>query len=112
MGIFEKRVTCPNCGTPDVRKTWFALYCSNPACRYFQAGQTSMNQPSAPVSASSSSNQMLIQYKNFRGEMKTFQGDRSTLRPTKAHISICVAPTGKRITLALSSIQNRRELSL
>jgi hypothetical protein len=51
-----------------------------------------------------------IQYLNFRGEKKTFTGDRATLRPKGRHVSLRVAPSGRRVTFARDCIQNKDEV--
>ena len=39
-----------------------------------------------------------------------FQGDRTTVRSGKAHVSLRVLPTGKRIALAKKFVRNLNEL--
>jgi hypothetical protein len=51
-----------------------------------------------------------IQYLNHRGEIKTYTGDRSTLKATGAHVSLRLAPTGKRVSFSKDCIQNRPEV--
>ena len=47
-----------------------------------------------------------VSYQNFRGQRKTFTGDRRTLRRRGKHVSLQVEPTGTRIALAVDRIQN------
>ena len=51
-----------------------------------------------------------IRYKNWKGETKTFVGDRRTMRRRGRHLSLRVAPEGIRIALALDRIQNLPEV--
>jgi hypothetical protein len=51
-----------------------------------------------------------VRYRNFRGEERTFSGDRRTVRRRGNHISLCLAPTGRRVALARDRIQNVSEL--
>ena len=51
-----------------------------------------------------------IRYKNWKGEEKTFVGDRRTMRRRGRHLTLRVAPEGIRITLALDRIQNLPEV--
>jgi len=51
-----------------------------------------------------------IQYKNFRGQAVTFTGDRRAAYTRKEHLVIRVVPTGRRISLKRSSIQNLGEV--
>jgi hypothetical protein len=53
-----------------------------------------------------------IKYKNWKGEMKTFVGDRRTMRHRGRHLSLRVAPEGVRIALALDRIQNLPEVGV
>jgi hypothetical protein len=51
-----------------------------------------------------------IQYLNFRGQQKTFTGDRTTLRAKGKHVSLRLAPTGRRVTFSKECIQNFAEV--
>ncbi len=51
-----------------------------------------------------------IRYRNFRGENKTFTGDYRTAYIRGRHVVIRVEPSGKRISLKLSAIENRDEI--
>ena len=52
-----------------------------------------------------------IRYTNARGEAKSFTGDRRSLRVRGRHLSVCVAPSGLRIALALERISNLDDLT-
>jgi len=51
-----------------------------------------------------------VYYENFRGEAKTFVGDRRTLVRRGNHLSLQVMPTGTRIALDRARIGNLAEL--
>ena len=51
-----------------------------------------------------------IRYLNFRGEVKTFTGDRTTLRAKGKHVSIRLAPSGRRVAFNKECIQNPAEV--
>ncbi len=51
-----------------------------------------------------------VQYENFRGEAKTFVGDRRTLVRRGKHLSLQVMPTGIRIALDQARIGNLAEV--
>lgn len=51
-----------------------------------------------------------IGYRNWKGEDKTFIGDRRTMRRKGRHLSVRVAPEGVRIALSLDRIRNRPEV--
>ena len=51
-----------------------------------------------------------IQYLNFRSEMKTFVGDKGTIRAKGKFVSLRVAPTGRRVTFNRECIQNRADV--
>jgi hypothetical protein len=47
-----------------------------------------------------------IRYKNYAAEDKTFSADPRSIARKRAHVSVRVAPTGKRIALDRSRILN------
>jgi hypothetical protein len=51
-----------------------------------------------------------IQYVNARGETPTFTCDANSAQVKGRFLIVRAAPTGKRITLKLASIQNRSEV--
>lgn len=53
---------------------------------------------------------ILVRYRNYHGELREFTADAATIRQKHAHISLRVAPTGKRIALARNRIQNLDEV--
>ena len=50
-----------------------------------------------------------IQYENFRGENKVFEGIAHTLRRRGNHLSLEVAPTGRRIAPNRDKLGNLSE---
>ncbi len=133
MGIFDKFFgggksgesssssnTCPACGSMAMSIAG-RVFCTNPSCRNFAATALSSQGSTTPGQTSQSSNisvragsfapqkPITIRYQNFRGEQKTFTADASTAVPHKNFISMQVAPTGHRITLARKRILNYSE---
>jgi hypothetical protein len=51
-----------------------------------------------------------VYYRNFRGEDKTFVGDRRTLRGRGKHVSLQLAPTGRRAAFDRDRIRNLPEI--
>ena len=51
-----------------------------------------------------------IMYTNFQGETKAFSAWRSTIKVVNNHLSVCVAPSKKRIALEIDRIGNLEEL--
>ena len=122
MGLFDflkgkPKFVCPSCGNPRARQDGLQTRCPNPECQYFdlslyrrhndprrsgaQLDSTGRFSPSQPVG---------IRYRNFQGKEKSFTGDAATARRKRNHISMCVAPTGERITLARDRILNLQDL--
>ena len=52
------------------------------------------------------SNPLAVEYNNFRGEEKTFTADPTSIRDRGSRLSMRVAPTGLRISLARDRITN------
>jgi len=55
-------------------------------------------------------NAIEVRYRNWKGETKTFIGDRRTMRRRGRHLTLRVAPEGVRVALALDRIQNLPEV--
>jgi hypothetical protein len=136
LTFFGKECNCPYCGRAGARTFWLVAKCRNPNCSRYnieyaqrfeirkETGQsfppTSRPAPSpggsqaltSPLSGTfdAGANRMDIHYRNFSGQEKTFTGDRRTLRDRKKHISVCIAPTGRRVALAKERILNRDEV--
>jgi hypothetical protein len=107
---------CPRCGTRGARKSQGQTRCPNPSCPFFDinlrtAQQSSRSKTVARLRGDFSPESPLeIQYRNFRGEDKTFTADTSTLRRKNNHIVAQVVPTGQKISLSRDRIQNLEEV--
>ncbi len=132
MGLLAKlfgfKVPCPWCGAPGARESFIGVYCVNPRCSCFDedyarrssGGMTFPREgreqpggapfPSALEPSAPPFSPIEVQYVNFRGEHKTFVGDKSSARRKGAHLSIKVAPKQKRIALKLAKIANRDQV--
>lgn len=133
MGLFSRDVTCPYCGDPGARKSLFGgVKCPNRGCGYFDVELMQLRQmePASSTGAASftsrseqafataptprgnfvASRPIEIRYTNFRGEAKTFRGDRRSLRKVNKHFSLRVEPTGQRIALDRDRIGNLAEV--
>ncbi len=119
---------CPKCGTPGAKKDGGRYRCLNPTCEYFEAsfmqgffggsGNAVTPEANSPQnkagsgwgSAPTSAGAMVIHYRNFRGQQLTFNADPSSVVQKKNHISIKALPTGQRVSLSRSRIQNLADL--
>lgn len=116
LDFLSRPCICPECRTPGASKLFGRVKCRNSGCRNYDHAyaQSAPYTPGPAASASSSrplygnfdpgSYTMTIRYRNFRGEEQTYTGDRRTLRPRGQHISICLVPTGRRVSFALKWI--------
>lgn len=121
---FGSETQCPECGKPGAKKFLWQVKCRNMACGRFDRGflyatpgsTTSSSHMPAPRQRvlkggfDPGAHAVQIRYRNFQGEEKSFTGDRRTVRRRGNHISVCLAPTGKRVSLARDRIQNATEL--
>lgn len=111
---------CPECRTPGAGRTLFGkVRCRNGSCKNFDArllekpappAQSAPSRAAHPGSFDPGRNTVTVHYRNFRGEEVEFQGDGTTVRLRKGHISLRVSPTGKRIALAEQFVRNLNEL--
>lgn len=106
---------CPRCGSKGARKSQGQTRCPNPSCPNFdielRANQARAGRISSPPRGNfSPAAPVEIQYRNFRGEEKTFTAESETLRRTRNHIVAQVTPTGERISLSRDRIQNLNEV--
>jgi len=125
MGFFAKLfgsiIDCESCGDRGARASLAGTRCPNPNCiNYDQAHAQNVQAGSMASGARPSggpgpwasqpsvqfANPIEVQYTNFEGEAKTFTADRDSIRVRKAHVSLCVAPTGFRIALRRDRISN------
>lgn len=121
MGLFSKTEICPECRTKGAVKTFLSqVKCPNPLCKHYDSSavlapsEVSHEKPQPRTSQAGvfdpGANRLTIQYRNFRGQDRQFEADRSTVRFKKRHISVCVAPTYKRIALAKKFIKNLSDM--
>ncbi len=124
MGLFDflkgAAVRCPVCGAPDARRSGDRVICPNPMCRNSAEQQSSSARTGgAPTAAKAApvprgrwqpQNPLTIRYRNFQGVEQTYAAEADSCRRRKNHISVLVAPTGRRITLRRDRIQNLAEV--
>lgn len=131
MGILDWlswRADCPECGDPRARRTLLGgVRCPNAACRFFderlqaqleEAAATYRNprtgeripRPPARTDFAPGPFAIQVRYTNFRGEERTFTGDKRSLRRKGNHLSLRVAPSGRRIALSRERIGNLAEI--
>jgi hypothetical protein len=53
---------------------------------------------------------LVIRYRNFQGQEKTFTADEESLERKRNHVVARVTPTGERIALSRDRIQNLAEV--
>ena len=130
MGLsdwFAWQIICPECGERRARRSLFGrIRCPNRACAYFDPSLVSsleeeeqtessrtekrIREPKPAKSFNPEGPIIQVRYDNYRGEVKTFNGDARSLRRRRNHISLCVAPSGIRIALSRKRILNLTEL--
>lgn len=124
---------CPACRQPGARTFLWLVKCRNTICRHYD-NALSQTIPGAPgplggtpsPAAGSGETSMFanflrllsgtwepppaaaieIRYRNHKGEERTFRGDTTTLRVAGRHISLLIAPKGRRVSLARDRILN------
>ena len=120
MGFFDflkSTVPCPLCGAPDARKSGDRVVCSNPMCRNYLGQQPAAAPGGGPPTAHAKPTSvprgrwqpphpLTIRYRNFQGVEQTYTADAESCRRNKNHISVVVAPAGRRVTLRRDRIQN------
>jgi hypothetical protein len=110
------KIKCPNCGTSGARKSGGKILCPNSQCANYVGRSSGGDQPASSgfsgsgAGRTSGAQTVSVQYRNFRGELKTFSGDTSSAYRKKNHISIKVAPKRQRIYLSRDRIQNLEEV--
>jgi hypothetical protein len=117
MGFLDRltgKMECPRCGTRGAKKIKGQIHCPNPTCTNFSKTMGKGDEAPAtitftqPVEVPEGS--VAIQYRNFRGEGKTFVAEAASARRARNHISVKVAPQGKRIALSRDRILNLNEV--
>ena len=118
--LFKKTVVCPECRTRGAVKTAFGqVRCRNRGCIRFDDSTLAEPAALAPEPAPKPTHhgtfdpgehRITIQYRNFRGDDREYVGDKRTTRFKKAHVTVRVAPTGRRIALWQKFVKNLDEL--
>jgi hypothetical protein len=117
LDFFWKATNCPECSNFEAKRFLGYVRCNNPSCsNYYQPQSTNQRYSRAPQRTSPSRpltgnfnpgpDTIEIRYRNFRGEEKSYSGDSKTLRRVNKHISVCLAPTGKRVAFKRGSLLN------
>jgi hypothetical protein len=114
------KIECPRCGTRGAKEIKGRIHCPNPTCTYYSKTMgkrdadparnsiTFSQQPDVPAEVPAGS--FAIQYRNFRGQGKTFVAEAASARCAKNHVSVKVAPQGARISLSRDRIVNLTEV--
>jgi hypothetical protein len=124
MGLFDflkgGAVQCPLCGAPNARKAGDRVICPNPLCRNASEQQATPREGAPPASTQKPANvpqgrwrperPLTIRYRNFQNVDQTYTAEADSCRRVKNHISVEVAPTGRRITLRRDRIANLAEV--
>jgi hypothetical protein len=125
MGLFDflnkaKGVVCPECRTKGAVKKGSQIQCPNRQCRRYAVNLPPVPHPEIGAARPLAHhgdyrpgpNAVTIQYRNFQGDDVEFVADRTTWRVFLGVISVRVAPTGARITLAKKFIRNLAVLGM
>jgi hypothetical protein len=124
MGFFDflkgAAVQCPLCGAPNARKSGNRVICPNPMCRNAAAQPPAVPSGGGLPAAAKAADvprgrwqpqrPLTISYRNFQGIDQTYTAEADSCRRRKNHISVLVAPTGRRITLRRDRIRNLGEV--
>ncbi len=109
---------CPHCNTPGATKFLWIVKCPNPRCRHYDTAVAQDAAAKAKPAATPptgnfnpGANAIQIQYKNHQGQNKSFTGDRTTLRKRRQHITLVLAPAGKRCSFKIDRIANMAALT-
>lgn len=118
--LLKKTVVCPECRTRGAVKILGRIRCRNRACTHYD--EATGREPSGPPEAASPSrpaqrgsfdpgaHRIVVRYRNFRGDDTEYAGDARTIRFKRAHVTLRVAPTGRRIALWQRFVQNLEDL--
>jgi hypothetical protein len=121
MGFFAKlfgwTVDCTACGNRHARASFAGIRCPNPNCENHDRALAGSHTPPSirsrepdwarrPPSVSFA-HPISVEYQNAAGERRIFTAEKDSLRVRHAHMTLCVAPTGRRIALQWSRILNR-----
>lgn len=108
---------CRYCGAKGAKEIDGRVHCPNPQCGCYDPDLATRREEKRPAGKRTvpsgtfaAKRPVAIRYRNFRGEDCNFTGETDTLRRKGNHISVCVEPTGSRVTLARNRIQNLEEV--
>ena len=122
------KIECPACGTSGAKEINGSIHCPNPTCAYFSKtmgkGESGRSADSVTVSqradipesafasppAKVRAGSIAIQYRNFRGQEKTFIAEAASAERVRNHISVKVEPKDLRIILSRDRILNLAEV--
>jgi hypothetical protein len=122
------KIECPRCGTHGAKEINGQIHCPNPTCSYFSRtmGKPEAASSSAPsefsqqdyVSSGSSftssvnvpAGSFAVQYRDFRGQERTFIATTASAWRNKNLIHVKVAPKGATIVLSRDRILNLNEV--
>jgi hypothetical protein len=124
LDFLSGKIKCPNCGRDGAKKSGDGYKCPNPNCKWFDASlgqkevvRTMRNpQTGEPMrvttyqSVFTPARTIAITYRNFKGELKTFDADPESAVHKKNHWSVKISPSGCRIALSRDRIQNLSEV--
>lgn len=116
LDFLSGKIKCPNCGTEGAHKSGEGYRCPNPRCQWFDASLAPGGAPHQVMTPGgttvefSSGQTITISYRNFKGEVKTFNADPESAVRMKNHWSVKVQPKGARIVLSRDRIQNLNEV--
>lgn len=102
---------CPVCGSPGARKFLWVTKCNYPGCPT-NKNKNIQKEKRQPLKGNfdPGANSIELRYKNYRGEDKTYTGDRSTLCRKGNYLSLFLVPTGRRCAFDRRRIQNLEEV--
>ena len=135
LDFLTGKINCPRCGASGAKEEGGRILCPNPSCAYYAGAAAGSGQPTAGFSSTGASGPgsparkpslgrfaslivrggapartITIRYRNFKGEEKEFLADADSCKRTKKRVSVCVAPKGARISMAVERILNWNEV--
>ena len=115
MGLFHKLfglpTKCPACGHDGARESFSGTQCVSPECIHYDGAYAQEAVRGGIVHWSvlppvTFDSPIDVEYVNAQDESKTFTADRTSFRVRGRHLSVRVAPSGRRIALLLDRSQN------
>ena len=119
FGKFESFVVCPCCRQKGAKKSLGAIKCRNVSCAKYDSQYAQSVLPSGAPSRGVQSfsgnfnpglNSLTLEYRNYLGDDKSFDIDKTTLIGKAAYVSARIAPTGKRVSFNKKFIKNLSEV--